>query len=314
MSFEAGSLSLDEARRRLGASGRRIVLLGAVGAAVGIALWLLLPRVYVSETTLLPTGGDEPGLAPRDLVGLAGSLGLSLPSVTIPESHLYPAILRSERVVRRVLESPLDPAEPQGDRLLDRLAGDDPDTADVERAIDRVRHDVLRVSLDEETGVVRVFVRLDEPRRAQRVATLFLEGLAEYLRTERNAKSNENLRFVEQRRDESEASLEEAENELRAFLTTNRRLDNSPELALEEARRRRDVVAQEEIFLELSRQAEAARIDNRKTASVLEVLDPPTLRTLPYAPRLAVLGGAGLLVGLFLGAALVLLVDRSRAH
>ncbi len=303
-------LSFAAIGRRLGAGARLIAGFGLAGLLIGALLWLLLPKVYVSQATLLPSGGEEPGLAPRDLVGLAGSLGLNLPSVAIPESHLYPAILRSERVVRSVLEAPLDPDRPKDDRLLDRLTDDPADDAQREKAIDRVRHEVLRVALDEETGVVRVTVRLDDAHRARRVAGLFLDGLAEYLRTERNAKSRENLVFVEQRRDEAETSLEDAENELRAFRATNRRIDNSPELALEEARLRRRVAAQEEIYLELIRQAEAARIETRKNATVLEVLDPPTLRTRPFAPRLMLLAPGGLLVGLFLGAALAMFVDR----
>lgn len=308
---EPSAISLEELVAKLRASARGIVA-GAVGGAVlAAAAWLVLPRTYVSEATLLPSTGDEAGALPGGLASLAGTLGLSLPGAAVPESHLYPAILKSERVLRDVLSSPLDPSDPARGTLFDRVADRHVrEERRLERAIEDVRESVLRVSLDEETGIVRVALRMDDPRVANRAATSLLSILEGYLAHERTVRSRRNLEFMESRRGDAKAELLQAETRLERFRDANRRIANSPELMLEEARLLRDVRVQEEVFLELTRQYEIARIEAQKAMPILEVLDPPTLRHAPESPKLPVLLGVGVLAGIILTALLATVTDH----
>lgn len=313
--LEITSISLSEIVRRLSASRRLVPLCAVAGLAIGVVLWAVLPRTYVSEATLLPSSAEGGGSSMTGgLLNLAGTLGLSVPGVAPPESHLFPTILKSERVIRNALKTRINPVDPAEGTLYDVVVDDKhPEPVRLEKAAEKVRHEIMRVGVDEETGVVRLIVRMTDPVLANRTAKIFLDELSRYLRHERTAEARENRLFVEGRRTEIAVSLEQAEEALREFREANRKINNSPELALEQERLARGLRVQEEIFLELSRQFEIARIEEQKATPVLEILDPPTIRYAPKNPKLPMFGGVGLLVGIFLGSLVAVAFENPRA-
>jgi uncharacterized protein involved in exopolysaccharide biosynthesis len=125
--------------------------------------------------------------------------------------------------------------------------------------------------------------------------------LTDYLKHERTAQARENREFVEGRYKEAQSELSKNENALGSFRESNRSFNNSPDLAITEGRLYRAVRVQEEVFLELTRQYELARIEEQKATPVVEVLDPPTLHRIPGSPKLPIFAGIGLLAGAFLG-------------
>jgi uncharacterized protein involved in exopolysaccharide biosynthesis len=309
------AITVRELVLRIQVSRRVIPVFAAVGLALAVAAWLLLPRTYTSETTLLPSSGDDTSAIPGGLLTMAGTLGIRVPGASVPESHLFPAILKSERVLREMLAAPVDASDPRSGTIYDRVS----DTgvraeARMEATIARVREEILRVGLDEETGIVRVTVAMTDPHLAHRTAGVLVSGLESYLATERNVRSRHNLDFVTQRREEASLQLAAAETRLRDFRDRNRRITNSPELMLEEGRLIRDVRVQEEVFLELTRQMEIAGIEAEKSTPILEVLDPPTLRIVPRSPKLPILIGIGGLVGILIGTIAAALLDSPRLN
>ena len=76
--------------------------------------------------------------------------------------------------------------------------------------MEHVRRHVLRVTLDEHTGVVRLRIRSRDAELAHRMATVFVERLAEYLKSERNVKAREHLAFIESSRADASRSLADA--------------------------------------------------------------------------------------------------------
>lgn len=309
------AITVRELVLRIQVSRRVIPVFAAAGLALAVAAWLLLPRTYTSETTILPSSGEDASALPGGLLSMAGSLGIRVPGASVPESHLFPAILKSERVLRDALAAPVDPSDPGSGTIYDRVA----DTgvraeARMEATIARVREEILRVGLDEETGIVRVTVAMDDPRLAHRTAGVLVSGLEQYLATERNARSRHNLEFVTQRREDASGELAAAEARLRDFRDRNRRIANSPELMLAEGRLLRELRVQEEVFLELTRQMEIAGIEAEKSTPILEVLDPPTLHHVPRSPKLPILIGIGGLVGLLLGTIAAALLDSPRLN
>lgn len=300
--LEITSISYGEIVQRLSASRRIVPAFAAVGFAIGLFVGIVLPKVYISEATLLPSSEDDGGLLPGGLAGLAGTLGISLGGVNVPESHLFPAILKSERLIRDALREPIDPKAPEKGTLYQLIASEgDPVDIREELAVQRVRQEVLRVGLDEETGIVRVTVRMEDPALANRTNTIFLVKLTEYLKHARTTQARDNFTFIKGRYDEAKVDLAKAENALVAFREMNRKINNSPDLMLLEARMYRDVRVQEEVFLELTKQYELARIEEQKATPVVEILDPPTLHRVPGSPKLPIFAGIGLLAGAILG-------------
>jgi uncharacterized protein involved in exopolysaccharide biosynthesis len=304
---DASSISLGEVVRRLSVSRRFVPLCGLLGLVVGVVFWLVLPRSYVSQATLLPSSGDEGGGFGGELMGLAGTLGLAVPGSAVPESHLYPAILKSERIIRNALDTLVDPADSsRGDLRTVINAGED---LLPEETVLKIRKEILRVSLDEATGIVRVSLVLGDPELAARANAIFLSELSEYLRQERSASSRENREFIEGRQEESSRELRDAEEALRAFRDQNRNISNSPDLLMEEARLLRAVRVQEELFLELTRQFEIARIEEKKATPILEILDPPEPHYVPHSPRLPIWVGICTVVGILLGSLLAVVFE-----
>ena len=312
---ELTSITLSEVVSRLTASRWLLPAFGATGLAIGVVLFLLMPRTYVSEATLLPSSGDDQPALSGNLLSLAGTLGISLPGSSVPESRLYPPILKSERILRNALDTRIEPGVPSEGTLLDVVKDDGrPEETRIEHAAEHLRREVLRVSLDEETGIVKIAVRMNDPVLANRTTEIFLHELSTYLTRERTAHARQNREFVEGRMAEAEEELARIEEEVRAFREANRKINNSPELLLEEDRLLREMRVQEEVYLELSRQYEIAFIEEQKATPVLEILDPPTIRFVPQSPRLPVFGGVGLLAGLFLGSLVALLFENPVAR
>ena len=310
---EKTSISLAELVSRISAARRVLPKFAAAGVITALVAWLALPRTYVSEATLLPSTGDESSSLSGGLLSLAGTLGINVPGTAVPESHLYPAILKSERVLTSALSTVLDPADPESDTILDHVEGRHRSTdRRTEQAVETVRREILRVGLDEETGIVRVTVRMRDPQVANRTADVLLQMLEGYLSRERNARSRRNLEFVASRRAEAQTDLGRAEDTLKEFRVANRKIANSPDLLLEEGRLLREIRVQEEVFLELTRQHEIAKIEAEKATPILEILDPPTLHHAPESPKLPILLGIGLLLGIVAGSLSASMLESSR--
>jgi tyrosine-protein kinase Etk/Wzc len=86
-----------------------------------------------------------------------------------------------------------------------------------------------------------------------------------------------------------------------------------PELQLEYVRREREVKYHEALLEMLSRQYEAARLDEARDAPVLQVLDEATYPDTKTSPKRSYYMAGGLVFGFIAGAIWVLIGDRIRA-
>jgi uncharacterized protein involved in exopolysaccharide biosynthesis len=88
---------------------------------------------------------------------------------------------------------------------------------------------------------------------------------------------------------------------------------NVPEIQLEYVRRERDVKYHEALFDMLSRQYEAARLDEARDAPVLQVLDEANYPDTKSSPKRSYYAAGGLVFGFIAGATWVLIRPRIRA-
>lgn len=274
-----------------------------VGVALGTGLALFGPTTYTSRVSFMPQAG---GQSRSGIAGLADRFGLVMslgdPSQT---PQFYTDLLRS----RAVLESVAAAKYALGDGAVDRnspstsladvlgIAGGDESTR-IRRASSRLRESIKTTI---RTGVVEIAVTLQHPQLAAEVARRLVDELNEFnLKTRRSQASGERG-FLEQRLEAVGDELRSSEEVMRRFLEQNRSFANSPELVFEHERLQRQVSLQQQIYTELARAYEQARIAEVRNTPVLTVVEEASTPTAPDSARLFLKAAAGLMLGILFG-------------
>ena len=297
-----------ELGRYLGAlvEARRRIALFTFGAAIAAAaLALLLPRYWTARVVLLP-GDEGDGAFPAQLSGLVSSFGLPMSLGPASASDLYPTILTSDRLLGGLLDQSFRP-EPDAAPLplLHILGEDDDDHRARMKAVRRLRRKVVTAAKDGETGIVSLEVTTRDPALSADVANALTAQLEQYLIDSRQQEGRKNRTFIDERLAEVSKELAAAESRLTEFQDSNRRI-GSPDLLLEQARLQREMMIQEQVFLELQKQKEIAEIEEVKNTPVLEVLDVASAPIRPSKPIRSLLVCAGALLGAFVATSWVL--------
>ena len=265
------------------------------------ALALVLPEKYTAKAVLLPTEDAEQGF-PSQLSGIASSFGFALPFGAMSQSDLYPTILTSDRLLRDLLREEFPPMPGEAPVMLAEHLVERKDLSEAQhlsRAVANVRENVLRASKDSETGVVTLMITLDDAELAAAVGNRLVERLESFLITMRSQEGGKNRAFLDDRLEVVTADLTRAENAITHFRETNRRVTDSPELLLRQERLQRDLLIQEQIFLELMKQKEIAKIEEVKNTPVLRVLDEARPPVRPSHPNKILVVTMGLVLALF---------------
>ena len=97
---------------------------------------------------------------------------------------------------------------------------------------------VEMISIDEniKTGVITLSVFAPEPKFAIKLNESFIKKLDEHQKKYNKAKTSETRQFIEERIIDAEKQLMNAEENLKVFRDRNRRIENSPNLLLEQQR------------------------------------------------------------------------------
>jgi uncharacterized protein involved in exopolysaccharide biosynthesis len=188
-----------------------------------------------------------------------------------------------------------------------QLTGDTPEVR-MRRAITRLRQ-LMMVASDDQAGLVRVAVTTGSPELSQQIANQLLRVLDSLNLSIRQAQALAESRFVEARLAEQGRELRQAEDRLQSFLVSNRQFETDPRLKSEYDRLTRALQISQGLYVSLAQGYQQLRIDASRTTPTLTVMERPLLpldrlpRQLPlYAVVGLVIGGAGAIVGITLGA------------
>ena len=280
---------------------RRATVLRAtlVAAGLAVAVSFVLPPVYVASVEVVDSSPTVSGSSLDRMSSRLADLGLASGA---PASQVatYPEILRSRRLLTRLLDSPVRSRAGVTRPCLDVLMKPGPRPERLERGIVRLRR-TMDVAFDRRTGIVTVRVRARDPQTAADVANRAVALLQDFVVESRNALAGENRRYLEQRLHETEDQLVRAEDALRGFRDSNARFGLSPRLQLVQDRLERAVRVQEEVYVTLNRQRELANLDEQRDVSVLLVLDPAIPPAFRSAPRRLLILAVGIVLGLSVG-------------
>src|SRR5207247_9361784 len=143
---------------------------------------------------------------------------------------------------------------------------------------------LIHVGVDNATGIVNLGVDARYPALAAAVANRMVEYLNDFNSRYRQSQARERRKFTEQRVADAETQLRQTEAAVKSFYERNRGWQESPQLAFEENRLRRQVDIGREVYLTLRREYEAARIEEVNDTPVITVIDaavPPRKRSHP---------------------------------
>jgi uncharacterized protein involved in exopolysaccharide biosynthesis len=282
-------------------AGTALLLAVVVSGAI-----LLLPRTYTAEATLTP----QSRRTTSNLSGLAAQFGLALPGADGGQSPaFYADLLSSHQILGQVVDTkfeyPSDTGVVRGTLVqIYRAKGDTP-ALRRDAAIRRLAESVEATTV-QKTGVIELAVEARHPVLAQLISQRLIALLDQYNLHTRQSQAAAERRFTEQRLDEVRRDLRAAEDALQRFLQRNRDYRNSPELAFQQERLKREVTLEQQLFSTLAEAFEQAKIEEVRDTPVITVVEPPEAPVRPDRRGLLRNGLLALVLGAFLGMALAI--------
>ncbi len=280
--------------------------------AAGVSL--IIPPQYTALTTFTPIASPASGLPGglAGLAGLAGQLGFSTGPAANSSPEYFADLLNSREILTSTLLTRFPNPRDRGADTLSLMdimrvtGGSEPER--LARGIRRLDSNV-RTSVDKQTGVITLQVRLRWPDLAALVANQMLVQLNSFNLEKRQSQSRAQRQFAGQRLTQAEQELRAAEQAQLQFLQANRRYSESPLLSAEEGRLERRVQLKQEVYVSLTKAYEEARIAEVRDTPVLTIIDPATPPDRRSAPRRALYVVVAFIVGIIIGMGLALWAD-----
>ena len=278
--------------------------------AAGLAFFI--EPSYVSSAAFVPQASGDASKA-GGLAGLAGQLGVAIPSANQTQSpEFYVRLLRSRVLLESIARDSFVVAG--GDRVprpfaeLFRIRANSSEQQ-LDRSVEKLRR-IVTPSLVKLTGIVEVKVASPWPEVSQKIVADLLVGVDRFNVELRRAQANAERVFVEKRLTIARDSLRQAENRLQQFLVLNRQVSNSPGLTFERERLQRELSMSEQVFTTLTQSYEEVRLREVRDTPVISVLESPARASEPSSRYRVVIVLAAMFLGAFAALCLTL-VSRS---
>jgi len=276
-------------------TGRSLILsITGLFTAISLVYALLATPYYLSTLTIYPATGDTGTLG--QLQNLASTFGMSVGRTE--ETYNIMDVVRSRRVRKAILgrtwqteryATPVDlvyyweindttafSLNPLtwAAALFGKSSGVDEDLYREweEEALERLK-DLISVSEDRNTGLIRIGMLMEEPQLAADIANYIALAVTDYIQAKNTFEASRNRRFIQERLEVGGGELERGETDLKDFREANRRIADSPELQMEEGRLIRQVEVKQQVYITLQQQLELSRIEEVKQTPVIHTLD-----------------------------------------
>lgn len=285
----------------------RWALIGGVVAALSV---ITRPALYSASLGFVPQGSD---VARSGLASLAGQFGITA-GVSNPSQspEFYVGLVKSRELLDRIVRDTLTVAEMGGMRVaytdLFKVA---PGRQQQELAIKGLA-EMVKASIARNTGVVQVSIATRWPSVSLAIASALLDGVNDYNVRTRQTQAAAERKFIESRLAVARAELRAAEDQTQAFLSKNRDISNSPQLAFERDRLQRDVSLQQQVFTTLTQSFEDVRVREVRDTPTISVFESPVVSSLPEPRGRVKRTLLGIILGGFAGALLALVSQVMR--
>jgi len=314
--FPQDDLDEIEIMRRVMKHWHAFLLAPLASTLLFVGIWLFVPPVYKASTSFVPETGSQRRLT-GTLAGLAGQLGLPIVADAAQTPRFYSEVIGSrslrERMLTTYFKAPIrHTTAPDSEPLIQILGVRGDDRADsLENGLKKL-NTTISVQVDNQTRIIRLTAETRSAQLSADVANRFVDYLNDFNAQTRQSQARERRKFVEERVQDAQRNLTDAEERLKGFYEANRSWQQSPQLVFEEGRLRRQVEMGQELYLSLRREYETARIEEVNDTPVLTVLDKAVPPRRQSWPRLNVSIAFGLSFGILLAVAWSLFADNLR--
>lgn len=144
------------------------------------------------------------------------------------------------------------------------------------------------LNLNEKDGYVRLEANMPEPWAAAQLAERVQKLLQKYITEFKIEKVQSNLDFVQERYDEAKRSFGQIQEERAVFRDANKNIASAKALTEQEKLDTRYTLALN-VYTELAKQLEQAKIQVKETTPILTVVDPVTVPVERSKPRRALI-------------------------
>ena len=281
-----------------------------------ICTWVIIQVLFFTDPVYTSTSkimSSASGVSISPAIGFAAQLGINLPTGQAEQQWSYAEIIKSRTLSRAILKRKFDTEKfgPQKPLLQIFTFGND----EPEFSIDTLEIHALEgfikkidISEDRNTGIYTLTLSASEPQLASDIIAVLIEELDAHQKEYNKAITSKARKFIEERIVAVGKELREAEESLKDFTVSNRRIENSPLLLLEQQRLAREVSIPAGVFTMLKQQLETTKIEEVKESDYVIVLDPPEAplqRSGPNRRKMVIFAGF-LGIGLGMGFGLVI--------
>jgi len=305
--FEEETISLSDIMLILARQIKVILITPTILCTLTIIYVLFFAKpVYISSAKIMSSSGG--GVS--KVSGLASQFGITLPTDQSEPNWVYEDIIKSRTLARAMLKRKFDTNEFGSQKSLLQILtyGNEEPEAGLDTlmilAVDNLLN-MIELSENIKTGIYTVSLSTFESQFASELTSALIEEIDRHQREYNKAKTSETRKFIEERIFEIKKELEIAEETLKDFAKSNRRIDNSPLLLLEQQRLAREVSVLTGVFTTLKQQLETTKIEEVKESDYVVVLDPPEAplyRSKPEKKKMVILAGfLGIGLGMLIG-------------
>lgn len=296
----------------------RWVLAGLALGAIGAVGFAISRELVYTSSVLLTTSGS--GGAESQLTGLASQLGVNIAGTNRSGGiNATPDMLvelgRSDVLFERLLNDTVTISEDSSPRpFLEVLTPDEgplrgtPGTRERKLHAFAVLRKAIQLEKTKPNQLVSVRVTTSESLLSFRIAQAVVREFNGFLVDLGRAQAKEERQFVRGRLVARESLLQDAEDQLAAFLTRNREYRSSPRLAFEFEHLQRKVTFHQQVLIGLGQAEEQAAAREIRDIPVILVLEPPHIAVEAEPRGRLRLLQLGLLSGLLVGVVAALAV------
>jgi len=276
-----------------------VLAIPAVATILGGMISFLSPRQHIAVASFVPQASASPQ---SNLGQLASQFGLIATRASGDSPDFYADLLQTREALRAVVlshYSALGVDSATNNLLFYFGVRPDGTQTPIFRSMARLVGQ-YKVSVSRTTGVVQVAVSTTMPALSAQVADRLLEFVNDFNLQRLQARARAEREFVEVQLAAVRTQFETDEDQLTTFYRSNRRIGDSPQLLAEEARLKRKVDLQQQLYLRLAESDQLARIDEVRNTPLITVVERPDGLVEPQPHHTIVKMFVALFLGIFL--------------